>query len=547
MVHPTAALRRAATQPLPVATSTAGHHAWGSAPDVERFVGRTPERATLRQWVLDDRCRVIGVLGMGGIGKTLLATRMARELEARFEHVYWRGLHNAPSFGDWLAGAIAVLSPHDPALSAGEAQRIDRLLVVVNESPSLFIIDNFETVLQTGERSSEYLPGCAGYGRLLKLLNETPHQSCILLTSREEPPELRPLKGSDGPVRVLSLSALAPEGVRELLRDKNLAGTSVAWTKLVEHYGGNGLALRIIGETIRELFGGNIVDFLTDVDGPHGGVVEGIRQLLESQIERLSELEQRVLRCLAVEREPVTFAELSDDMATVAARGAVRDATMALLRRSLLERRERGPTFLLQPVVLEYVTGQLTTRISDEIARGDPLELREQPLLKATARDHVRRSQERLILQPIIRQLTSRLGSARALKEQLGVLLDRLRCLSPGEQQYGPGNVVNLLPILRGDVRRIDLSALLCARPICRTSRRRTQAWPARIWWSPRCRKPSTTCVWHSVGTGFTWSPAHQPARCACGGHPIGRCSCRRVVTPVRSGGLDSVQTNACW
>jgi transcriptional regulator with XRE-family HTH domain len=189
--------RRAATRPVPVATRTGGHNAWGNAPDVERFVGRTPERVTLRHWVLDDRCRVIGVLGMGGIGKTLLATRLARDEEARFEHVYWRGLHNAPSFGDWLAGALGVLSPHDPALSAGEAQRIDRLLEVVHQSPSLLIIDNFETVLQTGERFGEYLPGCTGYGRLLKLLAETPHQSCVLLTSREEPPELGPLKGSD--------------------------------------------------------------------------------------------------------------------------------------------------------------------------------------------------------------------------------------------------------------------------------------------------------------------------------------------------------------
>jgi len=157
-------LRRVATQPLPVATSTGGHHAWGNAPDVERFFGRAPERKTLRHWVLDDHCRVVGVLGMGGIGKTLLATRIGRDVEARFEHVYWRGLHNAPSFGDWLAGAIGVLSPQDPALSAGEAQRFDRLLEVVRESPSLLILDNFETVLQSGERSGEYLPGCAGYG-----------------------------------------------------------------------------------------------------------------------------------------------------------------------------------------------------------------------------------------------------------------------------------------------------------------------------------------------------------------------------------------------
>src|SRR5260370_33342162 len=37
------------------------------------FVGRSRELATLRDWVLQDRCRLTAVLGMGGIGKTALA------------------------------------------------------------------------------------------------------------------------------------------------------------------------------------------------------------------------------------------------------------------------------------------------------------------------------------------------------------------------------------------------------------------------------------------------------------------------------------------
>jgi hypothetical protein len=59
-------LRRVATQPLPVATSTGGHHAWGNAPDVERFFGRAPERATLRHWVLDDHCRLVLTFSTSG-------------------------------------------------------------------------------------------------------------------------------------------------------------------------------------------------------------------------------------------------------------------------------------------------------------------------------------------------------------------------------------------------------------------------------------------------------------------------------------------------
>jgi hypothetical protein len=60
---------------------------WGEAPDVIGFVGRAEELATLRSWVLEDRCRLAAVLGMGGIGKTALASRVgpgrSTELPAR--------------------------------------------------------------------------------------------------------------------------------------------------------------------------------------------------------------------------------------------------------------------------------------------------------------------------------------------------------------------------------------------------------------------------------------------------------------------------------
>jgi transcriptional regulator with XRE-family HTH domain len=55
-------------------------HSWGEAPDVAGFVGRSEERERLRRWILDDRCRVVGVVGMAGIGKTLLAARLAHDV-----------------------------------------------------------------------------------------------------------------------------------------------------------------------------------------------------------------------------------------------------------------------------------------------------------------------------------------------------------------------------------------------------------------------------------------------------------------------------------
>ena len=68
----------------------------------------------------------------------------------------------------------------------------------------------------------------------------------------------------------------------------------------------------MIGESIHELFGGGIAAYLEDLASAHGALFGGVRQLLEAQVQRLSELEQRLMRRLAVEREPVSFAEIAN-------------------------------------------------------------------------------------------------------------------------------------------------------------------------------------------------------------------------------------------
>jgi len=43
---------------------------WGEAVDASIFYGRSHELTTLSEWIVRDRCRLITILGMGGIGKT---------------------------------------------------------------------------------------------------------------------------------------------------------------------------------------------------------------------------------------------------------------------------------------------------------------------------------------------------------------------------------------------------------------------------------------------------------------------------------------------
>jgi WD40 repeat protein/transcriptional regulator with XRE-family HTH domain len=429
---------------------------WGGAPDVLRFVGRVEELATLRDWVLAEHCRLVAVLGMGGIGKTALAARLAQDVTPSFQRVYWRSLRDAPPISEWLAGAIGFLSDQQVVPPDGEAAQLTSLLQLLRDRPCLLVLDNFETVLEPGQREGRYRASFAGYGALLRTVGETNHQSCVIVTSREAAPELAVLSG--GAARRFELGGLRVSEGQVLLADKQLVGNPKDWASLIGRFGGNGLALKVVSESVRQVFGGDIGAFL---EQSAGTVIGGVRRLLAEQFERSSALEQDVLRVLAVEREPVSFPELLADVGPRILRGAVLEAVAALRRRSLVERAEitGASAFTLQSVVLEFVTDRLVEEVRDEIAQGRPVQLVHQPLIKALAKDYVRETQERLIGAPILQQLQAEHGD-HGTEQMLLAMLEGWRNRTYPEQGYGPGNVVNLLRLQRGNLRGLDLAHL---------------------------------------------------------------------------------------
>ena len=98
---------------------------------------------------------------------------------------------------------------------------------------------------------------------------------------------------------MLQLGGLGVAEGQVLLAHKRLSGSPDEWSALIARYGGNGLALKVVGERIRQVFNGDVGVFLEESDS--GTVFGGIRRLLADQLERSSALEQAVLRVLAVE------------------------------------------------------------------------------------------------------------------------------------------------------------------------------------------------------------------------------------------------------
>jgi len=430
---------------------------WGEAIDVSAFYGRERELVELERWIVDERCRLVALLSRGGYGKTALSVKLTQQIARHFDVVIWRSLQNAPPLERLLAEYLTFLSEqHTTDLPESTGERMTLLLAYLRNARCLLVLDNVETLFQERTRAGTYRAGYEAYGTFFQRVGQTAHRSCLLLTSREQPRELAPLEGNHAPVRTMALAGLEQEACRQLLKDSNLAGTEGEYRSLADRCVGNPLALKLVAATIRDLFGGNITEFLSQ-----GIILFGdTRGLLDQQIEHLSAIEEAILFWLALAREPLALGDLVAESIYPVPGKELLEALGALRRRSLLERGEAGAVFTLHPVVLEYVAERLVEQVAQEITTGHLELLLSHGLMKAQTKEYVRHAQAELILKPVLARLLTLLKSEQVIEQRLRQALATVRSRSWEEQGYGGGNVINLLAQLRGTLRAYDFSKL---------------------------------------------------------------------------------------
>jgi len=133
------------------------------------FIGRDAELAEIRQLLADPSCRLLSLVGLGGIGKTRLAVEAAKQNHARFPD----GIFFVPL--QPLESPEQILSAITEVTRIGLSPGIDpkeQLVGFFGEKRILLVLDSFEHLLP-------------GTGAVIDLLHNVPEVK-FLVTSREK-------------------------------------------------------------------------------------------------------------------------------------------------------------------------------------------------------------------------------------------------------------------------------------------------------------------------------------------------------------------------
>ncbi|MFN6249463.1 tetratricopeptide repeat protein [Microcystis sp.] len=308
---------------------------------------------------------MIGIKGVGGIGKSTLASKIFKEKitldpslgddEDLFPKRFW---WEAGNLGGFSGLARQILTDFGYPVPEKEIDLQEALIRQLQRHRHLIIIDNLESLLgEDGSWNNEF------YQQFFTAWIEKGDTSKIIVTTREKPK-------TRGFNRWIELKGLKPPEGAQLLAESQITGDLENFSRRV---GGHPLLLRLVAdlilaefpqnpslERLADLGLGNLSQLLSDpqVVGSHRQETVGIALVLDASFQRLSQRQQELFTKTSIYRrefDSLAAKAVMDNYPEIELSEITADLR-ELQRRSLLEEKEenRQRIFSFQPLVWEY-------------------------------------------------------------------------------------------------------------------------------------------------------------------------------------------------
>lgn len=334
---------------------------YGELPRNNFFYGREEELKYLKEQITILKRRCIVITGVGGIGKSSLASKLAEEIvwqsPSLYEYIIWMQVENYITIDSLINEMLRIFNLNE--YYENLQTKISSLAKQLNQHRCLLILDGFETLaeLENYEKKLEYR-------KIFIQLTQEQHRSNIVVTTQLPLQEI--VHGTKKlPLLSLQLDGLDESAGMQMLHEKGLGGEEC--NKLVNIYHGNPSQLEEVADRIHRVFGGSVTKFFEYKTTLIGQQIQIMLHQQFGQPGLLSDLQKEIMIYLAEtlpeDLVPIPFGKLVEDLRKKADLEISISELLVCLeileQRSLIEvdrkHLKREASYSLQPVVRKYI------------------------------------------------------------------------------------------------------------------------------------------------------------------------------------------------